>query len=70
MCVDSDIVDKWHKRSWLFILKKIVLFDPQTNGPLVISVDKKFVPIAEKLGFVYIGDVINNPEIIISNEWI
>lgn len=49
-------------------MKKIALFDPQTNGPLLISVDKKFVSIAETLGFVYIGDVINTPEIIISNE--
>ncbi len=42
-----------------------VLFDPQTNGPLMICIDPTYQHEAENLGFTKIGIITDNPKIII-----
>lgn len=64
-----DYVEKNHKiKCTMEDIKKLALFDPQTNGPILISVDKEFVSNAKKMGFIYVGDVIDVAEIVIRDK--
>ncbi len=64
-----EYVESTHKiKCTMNNMKKLALFDPQTNGPILISVDKKFVSNAKKMGFIYVGDVIDVAEIDIRDK--
>lgn len=49
-------------------MRVLALFDPQTNGPLLICVNQKLVQEAQKQGFTYIGEVTAGNEIILDNN--
>lgn len=64
-----DYVENTHKiKCAMDDMRKLALFDPQTNGPILISVDKEFVSNAKKMGFIYVGDVIDVAEIVIQDK--
>lgn len=50
-------------KSKLDNIKKLVLFDPQTNGPMMICADKKLVSEVKDLGYSYVGEVTETNEI-------
>ena len=50
---------RWHLDS----VKKIALCDPQTNGPLLISADKRIFNVIEKSNIYYIGEIVEGEEI-------
>lgn len=55
---------RWH----LDTIKNIILCDPQTNGPLLISADRSIAPYAEKMGLINVGTITDNGEISICEE--
>lgn len=52
---------RWHLDS----IKKIALCDPQTNGPLLISADRRFLDVSEKYNIQYIGEIVEGEEILL-----
>lgn len=59
-----DYASEHHRiKSELNSIKKLALFDPQTNGPIMICIDKKFVSDVERLGYYFVGEVIETNEI-------
>lgn len=52
---------RWH----LDTIKKIVLCDPQTNGPLLISADRRILDVSEKYNIQYIGEIVEGEEILL-----
>lgn len=55
---------RWHLDS----IPKMALCDPQTNGPILVSADKRILPYIEKFGFVYIGLITEGNEICLCDE--
>lgn len=55
---------KWHLDS----IQKMALCDPQTNGPILISADRKILPFIKKFELYFIGEVIESTEIVIDEE--
>lgn len=41
-------------------IRNVALFDPQTNGPLLLVCDAKYAGILKSFGFYKIGDVVDN----------
>ena len=50
---------RWH----LDTMKRMALCDPQTNGPIIISADKKIMPYIDRYRLFCIGTVIAGKEI-------
>lgn len=50
---------KWHMDS----IHKMALCDPQTNGPILISADRRILPFAGKYGYSFIGEVTDDMEL-------
>ena len=57
-----------HTRGHLDTMKAIALFDPQTNGPLLICMDSKFVPEAQKQGYTCIGQITASNDIVLEER--
>ena len=49
-------------------MKALALFDPQTNGPLLICMDRKLVPEAQKQGYTCIGQITAGNDIILDES--
>lgn len=52
---------RWH----LDTIEKLALADPQTNGPILISADRKIMPYIEQFGFIDIGIITKGKEIVL-----
>lgn len=46
-------------------IRAVALFDPQTNGPMLLCIGKELLPTAQRLGFTCIGEVTEPTEIVI-----
>ncbi len=55
---------RWH----IDTMKKLALCDPQTNGPIMVSADKKILCDIDKYGFYHIGTVTANDRIVLHGE--
>lgn len=52
---------RWHMDT----MKKLALCDPQTNGPILVSADKRIIHDIDRYGFYYIGTVTENNKIVL-----
>ncbi len=52
---------RWHLDS----IKKIALCDPQTNGPLLISADRRIFDVIKKYNVQYIGEIVEGEDILL-----
>lgn len=57
--------NRHHIRGHIHTMKVLSLFDPQTNGPLLICMDSKLVPEAQKQGYTYIGQITASNDIVL-----
>ena len=55
---------RWHMDT----MKKLALCDPQTNGPIIVSADKKILYDINKYGFYHIGTVTANDRIVLHGK--
>lgn len=51
-------------RADLTDIRAAALFDPQTNGPMLLSIGRELLSMAQKLGFACIGEVTGQTEIV------
>jgi len=57
--------NRHHICGYMDTMKVLALFDPQTNGPLLISADPKLVPKAQMQGFTCIGEITARNDIVL-----
>lgn len=61
-----DYTANFHRiKADLTDIRAVALFDPQTNGPMLLCIGRELLPTAQRLGFTCIGEVTEQTEIVI-----